>query len=188
MIPLSIPEIFSLNQRILTMSPESRYKIQKALLDAAGKILKEKPENLDTGESTQNSSQIQLNQLNKWYASLEMQCPFLSDNLCSIYHQRPLACGEHIVTSIPSFCKIKSNNAPEVIELPISILETLALMTAELLQSKSEAVMLPLALPWAQENLDLAQRSWPAKTMVEKFVQIVKATASNKSSLMPVST
>ena len=59
-------------------------------------------------------------------------------------------------------------------------------MTAELLQSNTEAIMLPLALPWAQENLDLAQRSWPATTIVEKFVQVVKANASEKSSLLPV--
>ena len=118
MIPFSVPEVFRLNQEISTMPPENRCRIQKTLLDTAGKILKEKPENLDTGETTQNKSQIQLSQLNKWYASLKIQCPFLSDNLCEIYHQRPLACREHIVTSTPSFCKIKSNNAPDVVAPP----------------------------------------------------------------------
>ena len=59
--------------------------------------------------------------------------------------------------------------------MPVSVLEGLGLLTAELEQSDIEAVMLPLALPWVQENLERGERTWPAVKMVECFVEILQA-------------
>ena len=70
-------------------------------------------------------------------------------------------------------------NEPDVVKLPVSILECVGQLTAELEQSEVEAIMLPLALPWAQENLGRAERTWPAVTMVERFVEIIKEKKSN---------
>ncbi len=44
-----------------------------------------------------------------------------------------------------------------------------------------EAVILPLALFWAQENVERAKQTWPAAMMVERFVEIVKVMASKNS-------
>ena len=38
------------------------------------------------------------------YFALEVACPFLVDDLCSIYDDRPAVCREHLVTSSPSYC------------------------------------------------------------------------------------
>ncbi len=59
--------------------------------------------------------------------------------------------------------------------MPISILDCLGQLAAELEQSDIEAVMLPLALPWVQENLERGERTWPAVAMVECFVEILQA-------------
>ena len=39
----------------------------------------------------------------------------------------------------------------------------------------------PLALFWAQENVERAKQTWPAAMMVERFVEIVKVMASKNS-------
>jgi len=44
--------------------------------------------------------------------------------------------------------------------------------------------MLPLALPWAQSNLERSHRSWPAATMVKRFVDILKQTASENAAAL----
>jgi hypothetical protein len=62
----------------------------------------------------------------------------------------------------------------------VSILEALGQLTAELEQSDIEAVMLPLAFAWAQENLHRAERTWPAVEMVKRFVEIMQEIALKK--------
>jgi hypothetical protein len=57
--------------------------------------------------------------------------------------------------------------------MPVSTLKSLGQLTSELEGTSVEAVMLPLALP--------DQRIWPAEMMVERFVEIIKAMASENS-------
>ncbi|MCP4260660.1 MAG: hypothetical protein GY774_24515 [Planctomycetes bacterium] len=65
--------------------------------------------------------------------------------------------------------------------MPVSVLDCLGQLTAELEQSDVEAVMLPLVLPWLHENLKRGERTWPAVKMVECFVEILQALNNEKS-------
>ena len=38
------------------------------------------------------------------YFALQIACPFLEDESCSIYSQRPLVCREYLVTSPAEYC------------------------------------------------------------------------------------
>jgi Fe-S-cluster containining protein len=129
-----------------------------------------------------------MSQVGKWYARLRLACPFLSEGLCTLYEQRPIACREHIVTSSPRTCEIEETNDPEGVRMPVSVLDALGQFAADLEQSDIEAVMLPLALPWAQSSLERSHRSWPAATMVKRFVDILKLTASKNSAALVQST
>jgi hypothetical protein len=65
--------------------------------------------------------------------------------------------------------------------MPVSIAQALGELTAELEGSEVEAVMLPFAFAWAQENLERSERTWPAEFMVGRFVEILKSMASSDS-------
>lgn len=86
-----------------------------------------------------------------------------------------IACREYIVTGSALLCEDERTDESQIVQMPVSVLRCLGQLTAELEQSNIEAVMLPLALPWAQENLERAKRTWPAVTMVERFVEILRA-------------
>jgi len=58
----------------------------------------------------------------------------------------------------------------------------------ELEDTSAEAVMLPLVLFWAQENVERARQTWPAAMMVERFVEILKAMASKNSTAVVAQT
>jgi len=180
LIPLSVPEVFCLRREMLAMPPTRTGVILKSCLAASKDILEKK---FNINKLTKNG-QFQKERLSRWYAGLKMSCPFLSDGLCALYEQRPIACREHIVTSLPSSCEIKKTNDPEVVCMPISVLDVLGQFAADLEQIAIQAVMLPLALPWAQNNLERSHRSWPAVTMVKRFVEILEDTAV-KNSTMP---
>jgi Fe-S-cluster containining protein len=48
------------------------------------------------------------------YFALGIACPFLEDESCSIYEQRPMRCREYLVTSPPDHC---ANPAPETVKM-----------------------------------------------------------------------
>jgi Fe-S-cluster containining protein len=183
LIPLSVPEVFCLREELVSMSAGASSRILRSCLATAERILDRRLRKSYL-EGFSKSGQPQMNQVSKWYAGLELACPFLSDGLCTLYEQRPIACREHMVTSSPRTCKSEESNEPEVVRMPVSVLDALGQFAADLEQSDVEAVMLPLALPWAQSNLERSHRSWPAVTMVERFVDMLKLMASENSAAL----
>jgi Fe-S-cluster containining protein len=185
LIPLSVPEVFRLWYEVLSMPPNRGRAIVQSCLEAATKILKYMPENLETNDLTKTNIQIEASRLSRWYSGLELFCPFLSEGLCTIYQQRPMACREHMVTGSALLCEAQSTEESQVIRMPVSIIECLSRLATELEQSDIEVVMLPLALPWVQGNLVRCERKWSAVTMVERFVGIVKEMASTNTTAAP---
>ena len=122
------------------------------------------------------ASPVDLNLVSNWYTSLKLRCPFLYDHACSIYGQRPLACREHFVKGSVRACRGQRGVA-EVLEMPVQLPNVLGQLASELEGTGVEAVILPLALVWCQENPERAERSWPAEMMVKRFVEIVEAMA-----------
>ncbi len=185
LMPLSVPEAFRLREEILALPIKQRRKVVQLCLETAKIILNKKPEKFELAEFEETNSQIQINQLSKWYASFKFACPFLSDNLCTSYERRPVACREHIVTGSARYCGDewlindalkplwRAHSESQIVKMPISVLDCLGKLTAELEHSEIEAVMLPLVLPWVQENLKRGERTWPAIQMVECLVEIL---------------
>jgi len=184
LIPLSIPEVFRLREELLAMPADYSSQILQSCVDTAERILDNKPPTFSLKTSSK-SARSQIGRISRWYGGLKLACLFLSDRLCTLYEQRPIACREHIVTGSPVSCKTGQRGEPNVVPMPVSILEALGQLTADLEQSDIEAVMLPLAFAWAQDNLQRAERVWPAVTVVKRFVEILKETAA-KNSVMPI--
>ncbi|MCP4613985.1 MAG: hypothetical protein GY845_35310 [Planctomycetes bacterium] len=175
LVPLSVPEAFRLREEVLALPIEQGRAVSQSFLDTAKIILNEKPKKIEINESAQTSNHKQISKLSKWYSSLKLTCPLLSNNLCTSYEHRPIACREHIVTGSALLCEDEWSDGSHIVQMPISVLECLGQLTAELEQSDIEAVMMPLALPWVQENLERGKRTWSAVTMVERFVEILQA-------------
>ena len=173
LVPLSVPEAFRLREEVLALPAEQGKAVLQSCLDTAKRILDKKPKEFDINELAGADSQI--SQFGKWYAGLKLACPFLSDSLCTSYENRPIACREYIVTGSALLCENERTDESQIVQMPVSVLQCLGQLTAEIEQSNIEMVMLPLALPWAQDNLERGERTWPAVTMVERFVEILRA-------------
>ena len=182
LVPLSVPEAFRIAEELPMMPAGENGTMIQSSLDACRTILDRVPGNLDTQEPAETNHTVRSKQLGHWYAGLGLACPFLSNGLCVPYEQRPIACREHMVTGPADSCDVANSNEPDVVKMPVSVLECLGQLTAELEQSEVEAVMLPLALPWAHENIDRSRRTWPAVTVVERFVRILHDRAQTSAS------
>ena len=182
LVPLSVPEVFRLREEILAAPTYQRRLMLRACLLAARRILNRRPPRLFVGQTTRSSSDslAEPNVVSNWYASLKVTCPFHYKGVCTIYEQRPLACREHFVKGSARACRGGRGTA-EVVEMPIRMTEALGQLASELEGTRAEAVMMPLAVVWCEENLQRHERTWPAAMMVERFVDIVRAMASKNS-------
>ncbi len=58
------------------------------------------------------------------YFQLGIPCPFLENNSCSIYIERPLRCREYLVTNYPANCRTPSRESIQIVPFPVRISET----------------------------------------------------------------
>ncbi|MHC4644933.1 MAG: YkgJ family cysteine cluster protein [Planctomycetota bacterium] len=162
--------------------PRSLKKLtERQWLLAARRVLIHRPPQFSgkTAETATRGS-AGLNTISDWYRSIKQACPFLHDRLCTIYPIRPLACREHFVAGSHQVCSGEAGTG-EIIEMPVRTTEVLGRLAAEIESTDIEAVMMPMVLVWHKDNLRRARRSWPAVTIVERFVEIVRQTASENS-------
>jgi len=57
--------------------------------------------------------------------------------------------------------------------LPYSLVEAVGEVAAQLEGTPVEAIMLPLILPWIQENRERAQRKWSAQKMAQCLLNVL---------------
>ena len=169
LVGLSPPEIYQLRREFAHMPADDRIPILKACLQAAFKILHQDITQPEINEDTD------LYQISEWYASLNLQCPFLTDGLCRIYDKRPLTCREYFVASHPNHCRIDSTARATVVRPHVSVTETLARVAAELEERPDpEAVILPLAVIGTDELSERAKQLYPAPDMVRRFLNALE--------------
>ena len=107
------------------------------------------------------------------YFRLGIPCPFLEDESCSIYADRPIACREYLVTSDPACCAAPTRETVRTVPLPTRVWA--ALSREELGVPDTEpasCVLLVLAPRWAAANPDPGRlRSGPdtLRRVYERF-------------------
>lgn len=80
-----------------------------------------------------NLSKDALTTLGIEYFNLQIPCPFLEDESCSIYKNRPLACREYLVTSPAINCTKPTRDSVQCVSIPIKLSVALAEIEASVL-------------------------------------------------------
>jgi Fe-S-cluster containining protein len=177
LVSLSIPEVVCFGQEIFHKRKSQPSPALRTYLHAARRIIRHRPPNHVLESSSNSSNNLsELKALADWYAGLHLICPFLRNNQCAIYEQRPFVCREHFVTGLAQGCRGNSGLA-QVIEMPVQMGNVLCRLSKELCDA-DDAVMMPLALAWCDINKQLCERIWPADVMTKLFVDIIKETVS----------
>lgn len=87
------------------------------------------------------------------YRAQEIACPFLENETCSIYAERPLACREHLVTSPAANCTNPSVENIRCVEVPVPLWRALARFDETAADARNlRWVPLVLAPEWADAH------------------------------------
>jgi len=165
-VPLAAPEAFFLFEHVQSLPAERRATIAarsariREAMERAGLI-----ERLEKLEAT-----LEHRALAQDYWRLQMPCPFLEENSCSIHPLRPFACREYNVTSPPALCANPLDNPIRGVHIPRSMTTAMARLVAELYEGPLAPIPLGLAMGWAEEHDHLRRRTWPGVWLFNRMM------------------
>jgi len=172
MVPLSPPEAFALRDYVEQLPEDRRNRLNARLTETKSAL--EKQGLLEPLQAVADASEPledeQLDPINRAYYGLRLPCPFLENELCSIYEARPAACRELLVTSPAELCNNIANNPVQALPVPVRIGTVLGLVWASLTNSTPRLIPLPLALDWAEQHRQESARTWTGSALIDQML------------------
>ena len=170
LVPVSAPEAVCLWNKIRSMPEETRRRLLEPCIHTARTVLSAHQAARGDAPSPPNTT---LYQLGRWYAGLELPCPFLDKKVCAIYGLRPIVCQEHIATSPVRYCGGFQPAEGALAPPPLRMSEALAQLSAELQPDWPKAILLPLSLAWANDRTEAQDRAFPPRMLFARLGEIL---------------
>lgn len=172
LVPLSPPEAFALRDYVAQL-PEDRQdalrrKIAHSQATLASHHLLDRLR--EVADATRPIPDEDLDPVNRAYYALRHPCPFLENEICSIYEARPAACRELLVTSPASLCDNLVENPVTPLPVSVRIGTVLGLLWGTVTNSSPRLIPLPLALEWAEQHRDDASRTWAGSKLIDQML------------------
>lgn len=170
LVPISVPEAFALTNTIDRLDQNERNRLLSKLdlaqqqLARAG-ILKQLSSLADSSEPLSDEA---IEPLNRAYYALRMPCPFLDNETCSIYADRPAACRELAVTSPATECQDMTTQTVQPVPVAVRLSTALSLLWADLTGTAPRLIPLPLAVDWARRHKEEQTNQWAGTELFEK--------------------
>jgi Fe-S-cluster containining protein len=168
LVPLSIPELFFMVEQLRAMPPQERFPILSRF-DTIEKhlIASNFIQTLRTIDQTKNDRTIA-----EHYFHLNLQCPFLDQQSCTIHSWRPVVCREFNALSDPKLCADPFNNkisSISYIQRPSSIL---AKLFATITGTVPILTPMPLLFESFEQHQAHSTRTWQSTFLAQTILDI----------------
>jgi Fe-S-cluster containining protein len=174
-VPVTPPEAYALSRLVESLPEPRQTDVRAAFADRVARL---RSAGLYQSFMTRESdlSREQARDLAQRYFRLGLVCPFLVDDACGIYSDRPFVCRQYLVTSPVPLCSDPLHNPVKPVPMPLRF-ATAALTVAEQSLGRAQhTVPLVLALEYAEAHRDELERQFDGR---ELFGQFMKALASD---------
>lgn len=118
------------------------------------------------------------------YLDLGLICPFLEDNACSIYEQRPFACRQYLVTSPKELCATPLTSPVRIVPAIFVPAAAILEIAAELSGKPQQTVPLTLALLYAEAHREELERTYPSVKVLNLALRRMFTAAYQRGSLV----
>lgn len=169
LVPLSIPEAFVLRDWVRSRSADQQEHIAHRFAEAKARLLAGGIWHRLTAlcHGALPTEDGILDDLNRNYYALRLACPFLEDETCAIYEDRPSACRELLVISPPQHCDDLTKNSIEPVVVPIQVSTVLGMVWQEVTKAPATLIPLPVALEWVEQHEEDARRTWTGVELLD---------------------
>jgi Fe-S-cluster containining protein len=162
-VPVTPPEAFAL-ARLVDAMPEPRRTATNSAFSAAVELLRAADLYNTYMQRDPEMTRETAMATTRQYTALSLTCPFLVDDVCSIYADRPFVCRQYLVTSPSHLCTAPLDNPVQPVNMPAHF-ATAMLRAAETLSGRVQyTVPLVLALDCANANRLNLERTYEPKT------------------------
>ncbi len=175
LVPLSIAEVFYLEGIYYTLPIDLQIKIKDKINNLV-KVLDNNKIPFDLESIYKNPS------FEEKYFKLGISCPFLENNECVIYLQRPFICREYYVTTPDSFCFDPYLNKNERIKFSFSPGVLLSKLCGSLYECSPLPIPLFYFLDWSNEYCFLREKKVSAIWFFEKLLNYLSKYYPNEKS------
>jgi Fe-S-cluster containining protein len=114
------------------------------------------------------------------YFRLGLVCPFLEDDACGIYGDRPFVCRQYLVTSPAELCADPFHNPVRPLPVPLAAAGAVLDVASGLLGEPQHTVPLVLALDYAEALRARLERTFPAEELFRRAVEALCRPADNE--------
>jgi Fe-S-cluster containining protein len=183
LVPVSAPEAFALRDMVAALPEDGRQAIHRRLADTiarleqAGLLVQLR----QVAETDRPITDDMMEPLNRAYYALKIPCPFLENEVCSIYEDRPAACRELLVTSPAEWCQDMVNKPVRAIPVPLRVSTILGLLWSDLTGGPPRLIPLPLALDWADRHAAENRAGWKARDLLDRALDTIWKFLSRQS-------
>lgn len=169
-VPVTPPEAYAL-ARLVERLPERRGTAARAAFAANAAQMREAGLYETYMQRDPAMTRDEARVIARRYMALRLTCPFLADDACSIYAERPFVCRQYLVTSPPRLCDSPLDSAVRPIPMR-AVFATAMLEAGKALTGEAQyTVPLALALDYAQAKRIDMERTAPAKPAFEKIIR-----------------
>lgn len=172
-VPISPPEALAL-ARLVDALPERRRSAVRAAFATAVARLREAGLYDAYMRRDPALTRDAVIEIVRRYMELALPCPFLVDDACGIYADRPFVCRQYLVTSPPELCERPLDNAVRPVAMPLAFATAMLSVGEELSGRPQYTVPLVLALDYAAEHRAELKQRHDAKEMFGKVMQALK--------------
>ena len=170
-VPISETEAFHLAGVISSMPEEKKQRVTARFADAFNVLAEQGM--LASMQSSESFTPEALRQIGIEYFNLGLACPFLENESCSIYKDRPASCREYLVTSPAANCSTPRADTINKVEMPARLSHILYRFADGKGEQLPRWLPLTLLLDWTSTRSSNSQRALPASQLLENFIRKV---------------
>jgi Fe-S-cluster containining protein len=156
LVPIAKTEAYALKALVDGMTEPRRTELQRRFMAAHQKVAA-----TEIGQELRHPERLSRQEYEAValaYFALGIKCPFLEEESCSIYRDRPLICREYLVTSPAEACRAPTREGVDRVEMPGALWKQLASIERTDPSTPEPWLVMTLALDWAQAHTEAFTR------------------------------
>jgi Fe-S-cluster containining protein len=163
------PEAFALAQLVESLPEPRREEIRARFADGARR-LKEAGLHDAFMHRPRDFNREAARQLAHAYFRQGIVCPFLEDDACSIYPDRPFVCRQYLVTSAAELCSDPFENPVRPIPIPVAPAHATLFAAEHSLGTPQHTVPLVLALDYVESRRRELEQTFPTEALYRRYM------------------
>lgn len=168
-------------RRLVDSLPEPRRSEVIARFQTTEERIKSAGANLEIDTATLSMDEIAKRAAN--YLRLMIPCPFLENDTCSIYDERPLKCREYLVVSPAQNCADPESNQVQGLPLPLKVFMTAVSLENKAGETQSRWILLTDLLKWTDENRPTEPTRTGAELLQEFMSRLIQTRGWSENRL-----